>query len=120
MDKNLLSWTVLNPTHKIFKQILMLNSRTWKHRLGSWPQPYRTKLRMISLVTPKRIQWDCMVVQLRSGKELRKSIIEKTEKTEQEGEEETGRKNRKSISELIAETENKVQNEQPRENCEQK
>ena len=61
-----------------------------------------------------------MAVQLRSGKELSNSRIEKKEKTKQEEEEETGRKNRRSSSELIVETENKVQTEQPGENCEQK
>ena len=48
-----------------------------------------------------------MVVQLRSGKELSNSRVERKEKTEQEEEEETGRENRKSSSE----TENKVHTE---------
>ena len=56
MNKNLLSWTLLNPTHKFLKQTLMLHSRTWKHRLGSWPQPCRTRPRMHSIVTPRRDQ----------------------------------------------------------------
>ena len=61
-----------------------------------------------------------MAIQLRSGKELRNSRVEKKEKTEQEEDEETGRENRNSSSELTAETENKVQTEQPGKNCEQK
>ena len=61
-----------------------------------------------------------MVVQLRSGKELSSSRVEKKEKTEQKGEEETGRKNRKSSSELTAETKDKVEIEQSRKNYEQK
>ena len=56
MNKNLLSWKLLNPTHKFFKQTLMLHSRTWKHRLGSWPQPCKTRPRMPSLVILRRIQ----------------------------------------------------------------
>ena len=52
-----------------------------------------------------------MAVQLRSGKEMSNSRVEKKEKTEQEKEEATGRKNIKSSSELIAETENQGQTE---------
>ena len=55
---------------------------------------------------------DCMAVQLRSGKELSNSRVEKKENTEQEEEEETRRENRKSSSELTVETENQVQTKQ--------
>ena len=64
-----------------------------------------------------------MAVQLRSGKEMSNSRVEKKgkkEKSEQEKEEATGRKNIKSSSELIAETENQGQTEQFGEKCEQK
>ena len=62
---------------------------------------------------------DCMVVQLRSGKELSSSRAEKKERSEQEENKETGegekeirKENRKNSSEWIVETENRVHTEQ--------
>ena len=53
---------------------------------------------------PKKNPKDCMVVTLRSGREL-ESIKEEQKKTEKEEKEETGEETKLSSSELVEETE---------------
>ena len=48
---------------------------------------------------------DCMVVTLRSGRELESRKEEKKKKTEKENQEETGKEDKLSSSELVKETE---------------
>ena len=63
---------------------------------------------------------DCMVIQLRSGKEVSSSSRkEKKEKTDEE-EEETGREEEKNMSEKTTNTEKKNLTEQPEKSCELK
>ena len=61
-----------------------------------------------------------MVVQLRSGKEVRSSRAEKKEWSEQEEVKETIKEDRKNYLEWTVETENKVHTKQHGKNCEQK
>ena len=61
-----------------------------------------------------------MAVQLRSGKEVSSSRVEKKERFEQEKDKVTGEGDRKKNSEWTAETENKVHTEQHKKNNEQK
>ena len=52
---------------------------------------------------------DCMAVQLRSGREIISSRVEKKEKTDQKEEKEIGGEDRRSNSEQTEETEKQVQ-----------
>ena len=54
---------------------------------------------------------DCMAFQLRSGKEMNNSRVEKKEKIDQKEEKEIGREDRRSNSEQTAETEKQMQTE---------
>ena len=119
MNKNLLSWTVLNPT-QFFQANTNASLKNLETQVGQLASTLHNKNKDAFPGDTQKNPRDCMAVHLRSGKELSNNRTEMKEKIDQEKDEETRRKNRKSSSELTAETENKVQNEQLGENCEQK
>ena len=96
MNRNLLSWKLLNPTHKCFNPTQMLQSNTnaslknLETQVGQLALTLQNHNKNAFLSDTQKNPKDCMAVQLRSGKEMSNSRVEEKEKNDKKEEKATG------------------------------
>ena len=104
----------------IFQTNISASLKNLETRVGQLALTLQKETKNAFLSDTQKNPKDCMEVQLRSGREMSNSGVEKKEKTDQIEEKEIGREDRRSNSRQTAVIEKQVQTEQPGVTCEQK